>query len=175
MSKKDGTWIGPCIGADRIGTSLGITYVGICPDGGDQLVDKGDILAFRLYYSNNSTWINYVEVSYDGVSDQLAIYIPGGTTEQVFLRWNERVTGSKYSLDVLRSDGTWIAPCVGNIFLVNNIEYLYDGNCKSASIFVEPYNITSIRICSAVNDDWSKAICGAVPYDGKTIHVFITI
>jgi hypothetical protein len=153
VSKKDETWISPCIGVDRIGTSLSVTYVGICPDGGDQLVNKGDISAFRLYYSNNSTWTNYVEVPYDGVSDQLAIYLSGGTTEQVFIRWNERVTGTIYSLDALRSDGTWIAPCVGDLFLVNNIEYIYDGNCKTASIFVESRNITSIRICSAINDD----------------------
>jgi hypothetical protein len=66
-------------------------------------------------------------------------------------------------------------PCVGDVILGTNIEYVFDGNCQTASIFVEPRNITSIRMCSAINDDWSKAICGAVPYDGKTIHIFITI
>jgi hypothetical protein len=173
--KKDRTWIGPCIAVGRIKDALGTTYVGICPDGGDQLVDKGDIDAFRLYYSNNDTWINFVDAPYDGVSDQLAIYLPGGTTEQIALRWNERITGTKYSLDVLRSDGSWIAPCVGDVVLGTSIEYVFDGNCQPASIFVEPRNIISIRICSVINDDWSKAICGAVPYNGKTIHVFVTI
>jgi hypothetical protein len=173
--KKNGSAIGPCIAVGRIGDSLGTTYVGICPDGGDQLVDKSDIAAFRLFYSNNSIWKDFVTIPYDGVSDQLAIYLPNGTTKQIALRWNERITGTKYSLDVLRSDGIWIAPCVGDVILGTNIEYVFDGNCQTASIFVEPRNITSIRMCSAINDDWSKAICGAVPYDGKTIHIFITI
>jgi hypothetical protein len=173
--KKNGTSIGPCIAVGRIGASLGTTYIGICPDGSDQLVDKGDIVAFRLFYSNDSIWKNFVEVPYDGVSDQLAIYLPSGTTEQIALRWNERITGTEYSLDVLRSDGSWIAPCVSHVILGTSIEYVFDGHCQTTSIFVEPRNITSIRMCSAINDDWSRAICGAVPYDGKTIHVFITI
>jgi hypothetical protein len=173
--KRDGTWIGPCIAVGRIRDSLRTTYVGICPDGGDQLIDKGDIATFRLYYSNNNTWTTFVDAPYDGVSDQLAIYLPGGTTEQIALRWNERITGTKYSLDILRSDGAWIAPCVGNLVLGTSIEYVFDGNCRSASIFVEPRDITSIRMCSAMNDDWPRAICGAVPYDGKTINVSVTI
>ena len=172
---KDGTWIGPCIAVGRIGSALGITYMGICPDNSDRLVDKGDIAAFRLYYSNNSSFSDYVETPYDGVSDELAIYLPGGITRQIAIRWNERMTGAKYSLDIARTDGSWVAPCVSVDFLFNNIAYVFDGNCKSPSTFVDPQNVTNIRICSAINDDWPKAVCNSLPYDGKAIHVFITI
>ena len=172
---RNGIWLGPCISTARIGSSLGTTYMGICPDNGDQLVDKGDIAAFRLYYTNNGTFSTYVETPYDGVSDQLAIYLPGGITRQIAIRWNERMTYAKYSLDVARSDGSWIAPCVSCDFLFYGIEYVFDGNCRSPSVFVDPQNITSIRVCSTINDDWPKAVCSSIPYDGKAIHVFINI
>ncbi|CAF1216587.1 unnamed protein product [Rotaria sordida] len=173
--KKDGSSVGPCISVVRIGATLETTYVGICPDSGNQLVDKGDIAAFRLFYSRNNIWRDFVEVKYDGVSDQLAVYLPGGITKQIALRWNERITGTRYSLDVRRRDGTWIAPCVGDRTIGNNIEYVFNGNCQTAQIFIEPADISYIRICSAINDDWARAICGGVEYDGKMIHVSITI
>jgi len=173
--RKDGSVIGPCISVARIGATLGTTYTGICPDGGNQLVDKGDILTFRLFYSMNSIWRDFVDVQYDGVSDQLAFYLPGGTTKQIALRWNERVTGTKYSLDVLRRDGTWVAPCVGEVVIGSKIEYVFDGNCQTAKIFIEPRDITYIRICSTINNDWSRAVCGETMYDRKAIHVFVTI
>lgn len=172
---KNGAWLGPCIATSRIGSSLGTTYMGICPDKDDQLVDKGDVAAFRLYYTNSGTFSMYVETPYDGVSDQLAIYLPGGVTRQIVVRWNERMTYAKYSLDVARSDGSWIAPCVGSDFIFNGIEYVFDGNCRSPSIFINPQDISSIRVCSAINDDWSKAVCSSIPYDGKTIHVSVYI
>jgi hypothetical protein len=175
VMKKDGSTIGPCIAVGRIGIALATTYVGICPDDGNQLVDKGDIAAFRLFYSINNIWRESVEVKYDGVSDQVAFYLPGGITKQIALRWNERITGTKYSLDVRRRDGTWIAPCVGEGVIGSKIEYVFDGNCQTAKIFVDPRDITYIRMCSAINGDWARAICGDVPYDGKTIHVSITI
>lgn len=173
--KKDGSVIGPCIAVGRIGATLGTTYLGICPDGGNQLVDKGDIGAFRLFYSTNNIWREFLEVKYDGVSDQVAFYLPNGITKQIALRWNERITGTKYSLDVRRGDGTWIAPCVGDAVIDSKIEYLFDGNCQSAKVFVNPSDITYIRMCSAINNDWSRAICGSVAYDGKTINVAIAI
>ncbi|CAF1237585.1 unnamed protein product [Didymodactylos carnosus] len=173
--KRDGSAIGPCVAMNRIGATLGTTYVGVCPDSGNQLVDKGDIVAFRLFYSMNNIWRDFVEAKYDGVSDQLAFYLPGGITKQIVLRWNERITGTKYSLDIRRRDGTWITPCVGDVIIGSNIEYVFDGNCHMAKIFVEPHDITYIRMCSAINNDWARAICGGVPYDGKTIHVSITI
>ncbi|CAF4245878.1 unnamed protein product, partial [Rotaria sordida] len=59
--KKDGSSVGPCISVVRIGATLETTYVGICPDSGNQLVDKGDIAAFRLFYSRNNIWRDFVE------------------------------------------------------------------------------------------------------------------
>ncbi len=106
--QENGSAIGPWIAVGRIKDSLRTTYLGICLDDGDQLIGKDDIGTFRLYYSNNNTWTIFVHAMYDGVSDQLAIYLSSGTTEQIALRWNERITGTKYSLDVLRSDGIWI-------------------------------------------------------------------
>jgi hypothetical protein len=173
--KKDGSTIGPCISVVRIGATLGTTYMGICLDGGNQLIDKGDIAAFRLFYSANNLWRDFIETKYDGVSDELAIYLPGGITKQIALRWNERVTGTRYSLDIQRRDGTWVAPCVGDIIIGSKIEYVFDGNCQTAKVFVEPRDITYIRICSALNNNWAQAICGGIAYDGKTIHVPITI
>lgn len=173
--KKDGSTIGPCIAVGRIGVSLGTTYTGVCPDSRDQLVDKGDIALFRLFYSTNNVWNAFVEKPYDGVSDELSFFLPGGITKQIALRWNERMTGAEYSLDVRHKNGTWIAPCVADVILGQRINYVFDGNCPSARNFVAPSDILSVRICSAVNDDWAKATCGTVDYDGKAIHVAITI
>ncbi|CAF1224027.1 unnamed protein product [Adineta ricciae] len=173
--KKDGSSVGPCIAVGRIGATLETTYTGICPDSGNQLIDKGDIAAFRLFYSMNQVWKDFVEVKYDGVSDQLAIYLSGGITKQIALRWNERVTGTRYSLDIRRKNGTWIAPCVSEAVIGTQIEYVFGGNCPAAKVFVEPRDITSIRICSAINNDWEKAICGSVDYNGNTINVFVRI
>ncbi len=172
---KNGTWIGPCIGVGHIKDAPGVTYTGVCLDAGDRLIDKYSIATFRLFYSNDSLWKNFTEISYDGVSDQLAIFLPGGFTQQIVINWNERITGTQYSLDVRRSDGTWIAPCVGNTFIVNNIQYVFDGNCRTASITIEPHDIISIRMCSAINNDWLHTICGTVPYDGKALYVYVPI
>ncbi|CAF3835789.1 unnamed protein product [Rotaria magnacalcarata] len=173
--KKDGSVIGPCINFVRIGAKLETSFIGICPDGGDQLVNKGDIIAFRLFYTRNSIWRDFVEVKYDGVSDQLAFYLSGGITKHIVLRWNERLTGTKYSIDVRHKDGTWIAPCVGDLIIGSNIEYVFDRNCQTAKVFIEPNDISYIRVCSAINNDWGKAICGGLPYDGKMIYVAVTI
>ena len=173
--KKDGSVVDPCIAVGRIGTSLGTTYMGVCPDRGDQLVDKGDIVAFRLFYSANNIWGAFVQKEYDGVSDELSFSLPGGITQQIALRWNERMTGAEYSVDVRRKDGTWVAPCVANTILGHRIEYVFDGNCPSAKTFVPPSEISWLRICSAINNDWARATCGGINYDGKAIHVAIII
>ena len=149
--------------------------MGVCPDGGDQLVDKGDIVAFRLFYSANNVWSAFVQKQYDGVSDELSFFLPGGITQQIALRWNERITGAEYSLDVRRKDGTWIAPCVASTVLGRRIEYVFDGNCPSAMTFLAPSEISWLRICSAINNDWARATCGGNGYDGKAIHMAINI
>jgi len=172
---KGGAVIGPCIAVGRIGSASNVFYTGMCPDNGNRMFDKGDIDIFRLYFSNDGTWKNHVDTPYDGASDTLAIYIPGGVAQQVAVRWNERVTGAKYSLDVLRSDGSWIQPCVGCEFLFNNIEYVFDGNCRSSSTFVQLQDIKTIRVCSAVNDDWSHAVCGLANYNSNMTHISIFI
>ena len=172
---KNGTSIGPCIAVGHIKNASNVIYSGVCLDAADRLIGKIDVVAFRLYYLNDSVWRNFIDVPYDGISDKLDIFLPGGTTEEIVIYWNERITGSQYSLDVRRSDGSWIAPCVGNKLIVSNIEYIFDGNCHTASISVQPQNITSIRMCSAIKDDWSHAVCGTVPYDGKTLHVYVPI
>lgn len=173
--KKDGSTIGPCIAVGRIGASLGTTYTGICPDGRDQLVDKGDIAAFRLFYSSNNIWGTFVEKAYDGVSDELSFFLPGGVTKQIVLSWNERMTNAEYSLDVRRKDGTWIAPCVADVIIGRQIRYVFDGNCPSSKTSILPSDVSGLRICSALNDDWARATCGDINYDGKAIHVAITI
>ncbi|CAF0728942.1 unnamed protein product [Adineta steineri] len=173
--RKDGSTIGPCISVNRIGATLATTYTGICPDGNNILLDKGDISAFRLFYSTSQVWKDFVEAKYDGVADQFAFYLPGGITKQIVLRWNERMTGTTYSLDVRRQDGTWVSPCVGDIVIGSRIEYVFDGNCRQANSFIEPRAINYIRICSAINNDWPRAVCGGVPYDGIAIHVSVTI
>uniref|UniRef100_A0A914XCI7 Endo-1,5-alpha-L-arabinanase A n=1 Tax=Plectus sambesii TaxID=2011161 RepID=A0A914XCI7_9BILA len=172
---RDGSVIGPCISVGRIGEALGTIYNGVCPDSGDKLVDKGDIAEFRLYYSATGTWTDHVVQEYDGVSDDVAFYLPGGVTKQVALRWNELTTGTEYSLDVQHKDGSWVAPCVGDDNLGHQIEYLFNGLCSDAKTSVPPEDITMFRICSAMSGDWAHARCGAVPYDGKTINVAITI
>lgn len=165
----------PCIAVGRIESALETTYVGMCPDNNDRMIDKGDIAVFRLFRSNTGTWESFVDAPYDGVSDQLGIYLPGGVIQQVVVRWNERVTGVKYSLDVVRSDGSCVAPCVGCEFLFSNIEYVFDGNCRSSSVFVDLQNVTTIRVCSAIHNDWSHSVCDLIPYDDNMTHVSINI
>ena len=172
---NNGTAISHCISANRIKDAPGVVYNGICLDYYDQLIDKSEISTFRLYYSNDGTWTHYVDEHYDTISDQLAISLPGGITDQIVIQWNERVTGTQYSLDVRRSDGSWIAPCVPSGIIGNSIEYVFDGNCQSSGLTVSPSDITSIRVCSAINGDWSHAVCGTVSYDGRALIVYVTI
>lgn len=72
----DKSVVGPCIGAGIIGQSTQTTYVGVCPDapgGGDRLIHRADIAAFRLYASPASDFRQVGEVPYDGYSDTVTI------------------------------------------------------------------------------------------------------
>jgi len=172
---KNGTSYGPCIAVGNIKDAPGVVFNGVCPDHNNALIDKGDIVAFRLFYAKDGKWGEFMDAPYDEVSDQLSIFLPGGITDHVAIRWNERVTGTQYSLDVRRSDGTWVAPCVASGIIGNSIEYVFDGNCQTSGVTVSPSDITSIRMCSAINDDWTHAICNTVSYDGRALNVYVTI
>jgi glycosyl hydrolase family 43/SH3 domain-containing protein len=172
---RDGTWVGPCIGAGTLGTSTATTFTGVCPGANNRLVHKSDIATFRLYYSNDGTWRNFVDQAYDGGTDRVSIALPGGTTQAVALNWNEKTTGTEYSLDVQRADGTWVAPCVSVSTLGKSISYVYTGACTSASTPVPVSNVRNFRICSAINGDWAHATCGSTSYDGKQNFVDVAI
>ncbi len=162
---RSGEVIGPCIASGVLGSSTRATYTGICPSGGNAVVLKHDIASFRLYYSSDGVWTKHVEVPYDGVTDDVSIEIPGGAATAVDLRWNERTTGSTYSLDVQRGSGAWIGPCVGDVVIGKSPRYRFDGDCSTAGVNVPLSDVQRIRVCSA-KGDWSKASCGEVAYDG---------
>jgi hypothetical protein len=66
---RNGSVIGPCIAAPRIGQSTSTAFVGVCPDAGDRLVHKSEVRAFRLYASPGSGFVQVGESAYDGYSD----------------------------------------------------------------------------------------------------------
>ncbi|WP_239469982.1 family 43 glycosylhydrolase [Archangium violaceum] len=173
---RDGTVIGPCIYAGIIGSANKTVFNGVCPSAGNRMVNKGDIAAFRIFYSNSSTWGPFVEKAYDGVSDDVFLEIPGGTTPFVDLSWSEEETGAQYSIDIQRRDtGAWIGPCIGVNSVNRSLAWTYSGRCDTPGINVAISNITAFRICTAMNGDWAHARCGSTPYDGKSMHVPIVI
>ncbi len=71
---RDGSTLGPCISAGRIGQRLGATYTGVCPDASDRLVHKAEIQAFRLYTSlGGGPFTVAGEARFDGYSDSVRI------------------------------------------------------------------------------------------------------
>lgn len=166
LVRRDGTVVGPCVSVGVLGDATSTRYAGICPSAGDLRVPKSDILAFRLYASDDGTWTEYVDQPYDGYSDRVFVQVPGGVTTAVELAWNERATGAEYSLDVLRDDDTWIAPCAGDAALGTAISHVFTGACPTANTSVSLQAIKELRVCSAIADDWADAVCGSVAYDG---------
>jgi GH43 family beta-xylosidase len=173
---RDGTVIGPCIDVGIIGPANKTVFGGVCPSANSRMVNKGDIAAFRIFYSNSSTWGPFVEKAYDGVSDDVFLEIPGGITPFVDLSWSEEETGAQYSIDVQRRDtGAWIGPCIGVNSVNRSLFWTYSGRCDTPGINVPISNISTFRICSAVGGDWAHARCGATAYDGRSMHVPIVI
>ncbi len=173
---RDGSVVGPCLDVNRLGTSNKVTFDGVCASASSRLVNKGDIAALRIYYSNNNTWGPSVETAYDGFSDDVFVALPGGVTPFVDLTWNEKQTGAQYSIDVQRKDtGAWIGPCIGVGSVDRALAWTYGGRCTTPGIDVAPSNISSFRICSAVNGDWSRATCGGAAYNGQAMHVPVVI
>ena len=173
---RDGSVIGPCMSAGLLGASNKTVFNGVCPSAGSRMVNKGDIAAFRVFYSSSSTWGPFVEKAYDGVSDDVFLELPGGTTPFVDLTWSEEETGAQYSIDVQRRDtGAWIGPCIGVTSVNRALSWSYSGRCDTPGINLAISNISTFRICSAVGGDWARARCGATAYDGKSMHVPIVI
>jgi len=173
--RRDGSSIGPCIGAGLLGSSTSVRYTGVCPSADGLLVPKDEIESFRLFYSDNGVWTKSVESAYDGVSDRVFLAISGAATQAVTVSWNEKATGTEYSLDVQRADGSWIAPCAGDHLLSTGISYELNGACPTANATVNLRDVRRLQICSAVADDWAHAICGGAAYDGQQGHVDVTI
>lgn len=72
---RDGSTVGPCLGSGILGKGTSVTYTGVCKDGGDRLVHKADIAAFRLYASAGSGYQKVGEADYDGFSDTANVSI----------------------------------------------------------------------------------------------------
>jgi hypothetical protein len=159
-----------------IGDAVSTIFSGECPSAGDKVVNKGDIDAFRLYYSpDGRNWSAFVEEDYDGVSDRVYLEVPGGTTSEVALTWSEKATWTEYSLDVQLADGSWIAPCVDAGVLGRGVSYTFDGRCTAANRAVNLQAVRQLRICSAMNGNWGAARCGATAWDGKRPFVDIDV
>ncbi|MGQ0506475.1 MAG: family 43 glycosylhydrolase [Myxococcaceae bacterium] len=175
--KRDGTKVGPCVSAGVLGSGLAYTYSGICPSGANQLVHKGDVKAFRIYYANNGVFTKYAEVAYDGHSDDVFVPLAGGTTTLVNVGWNEKETGATYSLDVQRKDTrAWVGPCLNSALIKKSLSRDYLGRCTSAAnVAIAPSNISRFRVCSAVNENWAAAKCGETVYDGVQTKVEVLI
>jgi hypothetical protein len=117
-----------------------------------------------------------VEAAYDGAADDVFLSLPGGAAPFVDLSWSEKQTGAQYSIDVQRRDtGAWIGPCIGVSSVGRALAWTYSGRCDTAGLDVALSNISSFRICSAVNGDWAHATCGATAYDGKGMFVPVLI
>ncbi|PTL85131.1 glycoside hydrolase [Vitiosangium sp. GDMCC 1.1324] len=173
---RDGTVLGPCMAVGLLGSANKTIFNGVCPSAGSRMVNKGDIAAFRIYYSNNNTWGPHVEKAYDGVSDDVFLELPGGTTPFVDLSWSEEETGAQYSIDIQRRDtGAWIGPCIGVNSVNRSLAWTYSGRCDTPGINVPISNISTFRICTAMGGDWAHARCGSTPYDGKGMDVSIVI
>ncbi|MBA3819063.1 MAG: family 43 glycosylhydrolase [Deltaproteobacteria bacterium] len=175
VQKRDGTWIGPCVNAGILGDRGETTFNGLCPSAGGAWIHKADVTAFRLYHSGDGSWTQFVEQPYDGVADDVTIDLGGGVPTAIALGWNELATGTEYSLDVQRADGSWIAPCVGAGVLGQRISTVFTGACSTAGTTVPPASVRSLRVCSASNGDWANARCGAVAYDGRALRLDIAI
>ncbi|SEU34034.1 glycoside hydrolase family 43 protein [Stigmatella erecta] len=173
---RDGSVVGPCLDVNRLGTANKVTFDGVCFSAGNRMVNKGDIAAMRIYYANNGVWGPFAEAAYDGISDDVLVSLPGGAPAFVDLTWNEKQTGAQYSIDVQRRDtGAWIGPCIGVNSVNKSLAWTYSGQCTTPGINVPLSNISTFRICSAVNGDWSRATCGATAYDGQGMHVPVLI
>lgn len=173
---RDGTVVGPCLSVAVLGQANKTVFDGVCRSAGDRVVTKGDIAAFRIFYSNNNVWGPFVERAYDGISDDVTLDLPGGYTPFVDLSWSEEETTAQYSIDVQRRDtGAWIGPCIGVTSVNKSLSWTYLGRCDTPGINVPSSNIQAFRICSAVNGDWARARCGATPYDGRGMHSHIVI
>jgi hypothetical protein len=173
---RDGTVVGPCLAVGILGQANKTVFDGVCRSAGDRVVTKGDIAAFRIFYSNNNVWGPFVETAYDGISDDVALNLPGGFTPFVDLSWSEEETTAQYSIDVQRRDtGAWIGPCIGVTAVNKSLSWTYQGRCDTPGINVPYSNIQAFRICSAVNGDWAHARCGATAYDGRSMHSQIVI
>jgi GH43 family beta-xylosidase len=173
---RDGTVVGPCLSVAVLGTSNKTVFNGVCASANSRMVNKGDIAAFRIFYSNNGVWGAFVETAYDGVSDDVFLQLPGGTTPFVDLSWSEEETAAQYSIDVQRRDtGAWIGPCIGVNSVNRSLSWTYSGRCDTPGINVAISNISAFRICSAVGGDWPRARCGTTAYDGRGMFVPIVI
>ncbi|GEN12102.1 Glycosyl hydrolases family 43 [Myxococcus fulvus] len=173
---RDGSVIGPCLSVATLGQTNKTVFDGVCRNAGDRVVTKGDIAAFRLFYSNDNVWGRFVEQAYDGISDDVGLDLPGAYTPFVDLSWSEEETQAQYSIDVQRRDtGAWIGPCIGVGAVNKSLSWTYRGRCDTPGLDVPYSNIQAFRICSAVNGDWARARCGATPYDGRGLHSHIVI
>ncbi|MHA7633809.1 family 43 glycosylhydrolase [Corallococcus sp. M7] len=173
---KNGSVVGPCTSVVLLGQSNKTVFDGVCRSAGDRVVTKGEIAAFRIFYSNNNVWGPFVEKAYDGISDDVTLELPGGVTPFVDLEWSEEETLAQYSIDVQRRDtGAWIGPCIGVGAVNKSLAWTYQGRCDTPGINVPFSNIQAFRVCSAVNGDWAHARCGAAAYDGRALHSRINI
>jgi hypothetical protein len=173
---RDGSVVGPCLDVNRLGSTNKTPFDGVCFSANNRMVNKGDIAALRLFYANNGVWGSFVETSYDGISDEAFLALPGGAPAFVDLTWNEKQTGAQYSIDVQRRDtGAWIGPCIGVNSVNKALAWTYSGQCTTPGTAVALSNISAFRVCSAVNGDWARATCGTTAYDSQGMHVPVLI
>lgn len=169
---KSGEVIGPCIGASLLGRSSSATYTGICPSAGDRLIRKGDIAAFRLFWSNNGAWgpHNSREIPYDGSSDQLFWDLNGNTVD---LNWT-MLTNHEYSVDIVTRAGQVIGPCINSSINGKNTRATYSGFCPSAGNRAVPKSeIAAFRLFWSNNGVWGPHNSREFPYDGRSNQVFL--
>jgi hypothetical protein len=172
---RDGSVVGPCISVGVLDSDRHAAFTGVCPSASHRVVEKSKVGAFRLYYSADDTWTRFVDVAYDGVSDDVFVALPGAETREVALRWNELETGAAYSLDVQRHDGTWVAPCDGEYVLGHRVEHTFDGHCDTPGVDIALTDVQRFRVCSATGGDWAHARCGSAAWDGASTHLAVHI
>lgn len=172
VQRSEGEWLAGCQDASVLKALTSTTYRGTCPSRAER-VASSDVRAFRLRYSNNGDWSEYVERAFASGETEVSFELPTAPPARTTVRWNAKSATAEYSLDVALADGTTIAPCVGAHRLLRTTSYVFDGACVTPSTTVNIGDVREFRICWAENADWAGAQCAGKPYNGLATNVAI--
>jgi len=90
----------------------------------------------------------------------------------LFIHWNT-ADNYQYSLDIKRSNGETKAPCLNAGVLGSRSWWAFDGKCHGENFIQD--NTSEVRVCAAINGNWSNARCSdyADIGDDRDIELYI--